>query len=117
MELDEVIGNNLIKADYSKIKKNINEHFKCREKKGIAFSLGIDAIKHFPMAVGLYMGIVLNLPIYFCLQMSELGAVLFFVIIGRIALKNMSVKKELLCAIMLLPMSCNNVHQLIMMLY
>lgn len=113
VELDEVIGNNLIKADYSKIKKNINEHFKCREKKGIAFSLGIDAIKHFPMAVGLYMGIVLNLPIYFCLQMSELGAVLFFVIIGRIALKNMSVKKELLCAIMLLPMSlqqCSSVN-------
>lgn len=62
-------------------------------------------LKYLPMAIGFFGGYLLDLPILWCAQLSELTALLCLVIIGYFALKIMPVKKELLCAVMLLPMN------------
>lgn len=64
-----------------------------------------DVIRYAPCGLGFWIGYKLNLPILWCAQLGELFSVFFFVIIGYITLKIMPVYREVLCAIMLLPMN------------
>ena len=66
---------------------------------------GITAVRFLPQAVGFFAGVLLHLPILICHQLSELTALLFYVIICLIALKKMPFKKEVLMFIMLMPMA------------
>lgn len=78
------------------------------ENRGFDFSPKVSILAYFPMTIGFAIGLIFNLPILGCLQLGELGAVLFGAAMGYWALKIIPIKKELLCAIMLLPM---NLHQ------
>lgn len=100
------------KVDTTNLQKYLKSKFEI-PKTAIKPKFNFSMIKHFPMAIGLIVGIFLNLPIYFCLQLAELGAVIFFVIMGRMTLKYLPVKQHLMCAIMLLPMSlqqCSSIN-------
>ncbi len=75
--------------------------------------ISIQCIRHLPMGIGMILGIIFNCPIIYCLLLSEVFGVLFYALIGHMALKIMPFKKELLCAIMLLPMTlqqCSSVN-------
>ena len=63
------------------------------------------AIRHITASVGYLMGIFLNLPIMWCLQIAEFTALAGYLICGYYALKWMPVKKEFMMFIMLLPMT------------
>lgn len=62
-------------------------------------------LSYIPCGIGFFLGYLLNLPILWSTFLGELFSVLFAVGIGYLALKLMPVKKELLCAIMLMPMN------------
>jgi uncharacterized membrane protein len=64
----------------------------------------IEAVRHLPASLGIYFGIIIGLPVYWILQLGELCSLVFYVMVCIIALKLMPFKKELLEAIMLLPM-------------
>ncbi len=62
-------------------------------------------IRHLPSAIGLLLGILFNMPIYYCLTMAEIFALLFYVFVSYWALKIMPIKREFFMAVMLLPMT------------
>lgn len=62
-------------------------------------------VRHLPSAVGLLLGMLVNLPIYYCLTLAELFALFFYVVVSYLALKIMPFKREFFMAIMLLPMA------------
>lgn len=96
------VGNTDVKVDRTVFNEHKSDHFK---NTGIVASPSITIVKHFPVAIGFVIGAVLGLPIYSCLMMGEIFSVLFFALMGFFAIRLMPVKKELLCAIMLLPMT------------
>lgn len=62
-------------------------------------------ICYIPCGLGFFLGYLLDLPILWCTFLGEFFSVLFGVGIGYLALRLMPIKKELLCAIMLMPMN------------
>lgn len=91
------------KLDVPLLKKHIDDKFDYSRVSFTGIKIGL--LKHFPQYITFMIGYVLHLSIYKCMIMAEIGAVFFFAIIGFIALKYMPFKKELLCAIMLFPMT------------
>lgn len=71
----------------------------------ITIKPSIKIVRHFAANVGFFICLLLNLPVFWCLQIAEFFALLFYVLLGYYAVKLMPVKKELLAVIMLLPMS------------
>lgn len=69
------------------------------------FKPNIKIVRHLAANIGLTIGILLDFPIYWCLQLAELFALAFYIIVCRYAIKIMPFKKHLLAFIMLLPMS------------
>ena len=63
----------------------------------------ITIIRHFPQFIGLIIGDILSLPVLITITLSEILAVLFYSFIGYKVLKLMPIKKEMMMAIMLLP--------------
>lgn len=59
-------------------------------------------------ALGVLIGQLLHLPAYWILQLGELGGLVVYAVLGAIALKLMPFKKNLMMAVMLLPMA---IHQ------
>lgn len=91
------------KVDRNVFNEHKSDHFV--NGSGIVNRPSILIVKHLPAAIGFFMGVLFNLPIYTCFMMGEIGSVLFFAIMGYISIKFMPIKKELLCAVMLLPMT------------
>jgi len=67
--------------------------------------ISLEVLNYLPMMAGFLTGYVLNMPILWCMQLAELFGLLYAVALGYCALKLMPVKRELLCAVMLLPMN------------
>ena len=65
----------------------------------------IKIVRHFAANIGFLLCLLINLPIFWCLQISEIFALIFYILLGYYVIKLMPVKKELLAVIMLLPMS------------
>lgn len=63
----------------------------------------ITIIKHLPQVVGMIIGEILHLPVFFYLMLMEICALLCYVFICNKALKKMPFKKGLFMVIMLLP--------------
>lgn len=60
--------------------------------------------RHFPSAIGILCGILLNLSPYWIVQLGELTSLVFYIIICNQALKLTPIKKSLFEVVMLLPM-------------
>ena len=69
------------------------------------FSPKITLIRHLPQAVGLIVGQLLHLPIFWILFFGELFAILFYSFVGYKIIKIIPLKKEVMFFIMLLPMA------------
>lgn len=69
--------------------------------KKISFSV----IKHLPATIGIELGILLGVPVYWVLMLGELFALLFYTIMCYMALSIMPIKKEVLEYVMLFPMA------------
>lgn len=85
-------------SDISKVKFD-------KELVSFTFNIKKEIIRYIPCGIGFWLGYFLNLPIVWCAQLGEIFALLFFVTVGYIALKLMPVCKEVMCAIMLIPMN------------
>ena len=90
----------------TKEKVNINKYFKFNNK----FTIGklksipeINVVKHFPQTLGLILASIVSAPILVAVTIAEIFAVLFYAFVGRKTLKLMPIKKEMMMAIMLLP--------------
>lgn len=84
------------KKDYFDLSKKINV------KK--VFSIPkVSIIRHLPQALGMMIGEILHLPVFFYLMIMEICALLFYTFICNKALKKMPFKKSTLMVIMLLP--------------
>lgn len=84
------------KKDYFDLSKKINV------KK--VFSIPkVSIVRHLPQALGMIIGEILHLPVFFYLMIMEIFALLFYVFICNKALKKMSFKKSTLMVVMLLP--------------
>lgn len=77
------------------------------DKSQITFSPDIkkEVVGYIPCGIGFWLGYLFNLPIVWCAQLGEIFALIFFVIVGYFALKIMPAYKEVMCAIMLIPMN------------
>ena len=64
-----------------------------------------EGIRYLPAALFFYMGYFLHLPILVCLQLAELGSIVYFILMGLLILKLMPDKKEVMCFILLMPMT------------
>lgn len=63
------------------------------------------AIRYVPAAIGYNIGVALNLPLYYILQLAEFFSVLFYVLMGYFTLKLLPFMKELMFAVLLLPVN------------
>lgn len=96
---------NRIAHNYNE-KVNIEEYFDFSEKLSISENYNIPKItliKHFPQAIGMIVCEIFNFPIIVSITFAEVLAVLFYSFICYRALKIIPIKKELMMAIMLLP--------------
>lgn len=87
-------------------KVNVNKYFKFDNKLNIKENYklpSISLVRHFPQMVGMFVGEILKLPIIVSITLSEFLAVLFYSFVCSKALKRIPIKKELMMAIMLLP--------------
>lgn len=91
VDLDLYAEQSLVKFDKERI--DFKPHF------------SLSAISYLPMLAGVFLGYIMDMPILWCMQLGELFAIFFSVMLGYLALRLMPVKKELLCAILLLPMN------------
>ena len=98
-----VVRNYDVKQSKESLKKHSGDRFS-KECKWTG-KISIKMITHLPQGIAFFIFALLGAPIAVCMYAAEFAAVLFFVIIGYIALKIMPVKKSLLFAIMLLPMN------------
>ena len=99
------------KQNLETLQKNFYRKFS-REEKNFE-GVSIKCIRHLPMGIGFFFGISCGFPILVCFFLAEFCAILFYAIIGYFALKIMPFHKELLCCIMLLPMTiqqCSSVN-------
>lgn len=89
--------------DYTQYKKSLGRKF---DKESIDFSpvVSYKHIKYLPSTMGVVIGYFFDLPIIITFQIAEMFSLLFFVIMGVLALKIMPIKRELFCAVMLSPM-------------
>lgn len=104
-------GNPLEQVNRTLIQEHINDRF---DKAEVGFTYpSVSIIKHFPATILFFVGYFLDFSIYHCLMMAEIGSLIFYVIMGYFTLKYMPMKKELMCAILLLPMTvqqCTSVN-------
>ena len=96
-------GKSNIKQNLSIYKSKSKKHFS--KELTLKIKPKITAIRHLPNEIGLIIGIALGLPIFWCLFLAELCAVLFYAFIGKITLDLMPIKKSAFCLVMLLPMT------------
>lgn len=95
--------------DISKNENNIvqkSKYFNLSKKIDIGIKLTIpkiSIIRHFPQYIGMLIGELLHLPVFFYLTLCELFALAFYIFVCNIALKKMPFKKSLMMFIMLLP--------------
>lgn len=90
--------------DNSKIDiRNYFDFSKRIESKKIFSMPKLAIIRHLPQAIGMIVGEILRLPVFFYLFFIEFCALIFYIFICNKALKKMPIKKECLMCIMLLP--------------
>lgn len=96
-------GNPLVKVDKARLSEHLSDHF---DKTVVNFKgLHLSIVKHLPSAVLFFIAYFLDLPVWVCLLMAELGSLIFYIVMGYLTLKYMPFKKELMCGILLLPMT------------
>ena len=83
--------------------------------KGISLSV----ITHLPATIGLLGGVALHLPTFWVMELAELFALAFYLLVCYLAIGLMPVKKEVLLLVMALPMtmqqaSCINYDSVLM---
>lgn len=66
--------------------------------------ISINTIKHLPAFLGIYIGVILRLPVYWVLQMGELFSLLFYIVICAMAIRIVPIKKWVFEIVMLIPM-------------
>ena len=69
--------------------------------RGITLSI----VKYVPATMGILLGIMMEVPAYWVLQLGEIFSLLFYVFFCYMALKIMPIKKEVLASVMLMPMA------------
>lgn len=109
---NEVCYNKEVKQDVHLLKETARIKFSdtARDFTG---NIKITIIRYLPAGLGFCIGILLNLPIYFCLILAEICAVLFYAIMGYFALKQMPIMKNAFCLAMLMPMTlqqCSSIN-------
>ncbi|MGN0437443.1 MAG: DUF2142 domain-containing protein [Lachnospiraceae bacterium] len=107
----ELQGRPLEKVNKTLLREHMHDQF---DKSVVEYtSTSIHIVKHLPSAIMFFVGYFLNLPIGCCLSMAEIGSLIFYLIMGYLTLKYMPIKKELMFAILLLPMTvqqCTSVN-------
>lgn len=95
------------KIDTIKLETTNQIHF---NKEEISFSpkFNLQFLSYVPTFIGFILGYIFNAPISICMWLGEFFNLIFAAIIGSASLKYMPIKKEMLLAVMLLPMC---VHQ------
>lgn len=93
------------KVDLDEQKDALTSKNTYTRKEMLPRQISLFCIKHFPAAIGLFVGILLGVPAYWSMQLSEFFCLLFYTLICYKALKLMPVKKEVLAIVMLFPMS------------
>lgn len=108
-EVERIAFKNNEKINKEEYKKAINIPLNKQEteKYDAGATSAYTFIAYIPQAIGLAIGNMLNLPIYFVLLLGRLTNFLVWIILCASALKIVPYKKELFMFIMLLPMSLN----------
>lgn len=103
IEGERIKAKNGEKQDFSNYIESSKKEFS--DDLHITFHPSIKILRHFAANIGFFLCVLINLPVFWCLQIAELFSLIFYMILGYFAIKLMPVKKELLAIIMLLPMS------------
>lgn len=67
--------------------------------------LYLNVIKYLPAAIGVLVGVLLHLPTFWVMELAELSALAFYLLVCYLAVMRMPVKKEILMLFMALPMA------------
>lgn len=99
----QVQGRSAVRQDFDTYVKFASVPFD--DSLSVSFKPNLKVLRHLPANIGFMIAVLLHLPIYWCLQISELCALACYLGIGWLALKYMPMKKNLLAFVMLLPMA------------
>lgn len=105
MDRTRILGNYEEKVDLDEQKDALTSKNTYTRKEMLPHQISLFCIKHFPAAIGLFVGILLGVPAYWSMQLAEFFCLLFYTLICYKALELMPVKKEILAIVMLFPMS------------
>ncbi len=104
-------GNASAQIDMDLLKEHAGDRF---SKEGKSWGMPqILCVRHLPCGIGFYFGVLIGAPILVCLQLAELCSAIFYAVVGYFALKILPIKKELFCAVMLLPITlqqCSSIN-------
>ncbi len=89
--------------DKELLQKHAGDKFDKSKVKFNGVSIGI--VKHLPQFITFLIGYIFNFSIYHCMLIAEFGGTLLYAFLGYFTLKYLPFKKELMCAIMLFPMT------------
>lgn len=87
-------------------KVNVSTYFNSEAKAKLPSSIALPSltvIRHLPQAVGLVLASIIRLPLWSVVIFAEIFAAIAYSILGYFAIKILPLKKELMTAIMLLP--------------
>ncbi|MCF0105843.1 MAG: DUF2142 domain-containing protein [Holdemanella sp.] len=90
------------KLDVEEIEKADTIYF---DKSADHFKISLGTLRYLQVIPGFLIGYLLNLPVLWCLQLAEIGALIITLILGVMTLKLLPVKRELMCMILLLPVT------------
>lgn len=102
-EVAPMEGDITLQLDKDLLQKHAKDKFDKTKVQFTGVSIGI--IKHLPQFITFIIGYMFNFSIYHCMLFAEFGGTLVYAILGFFTLKYLPFKKELMCAIMLFPMT------------
>lgn len=87
-------------------KVNLSTYFNFKTKAPLPSVLSVPSLKiirHLPQAIGFVLTTFMRLPLWICLSVAEICALLVYAFFGYLAIKIIPFKKEIMTCIMLLP--------------
>jgi len=101
---DRIIYNSNEKINQEQLKAALTQRPDYKNINIIPNKIALNTISHLPATIGIYIGILFRLPIYWVMQLGEMCSLMFYVALGYLTIKITPIKKGLFEIIMLIPM-------------
>lgn len=112
LDFSRIAHNTDQSVDRAKLKMAMFSSAQYDRKDVLLKGISIQAVRHLPAIVGIQLGCLFHLPVYWVLQLGEFTALLFYIFVGYWILKIVPYKKRLFELVMLIPMGLHQAASL-----